>query len=118
MARRGNIGAILNLIFCLIQYYWVWEMCPIWVKTPLQCIALYYIVIWYFYIVTSFYKDSINGDLSEYDDSLLLLTWLAIIGVPILFYFVYINTLNKIYLTIQHAINGYYSYFVDGTYID
>ncbi len=113
MARKGNIGAILDLIFCMIQFYWVWQLCPIWVKTPLQCVALYYVVTWYFYFISSFYKDLINGYVSEYDGSLLFLTILILFGVPILFYFLYLNTLNKIYWTIQDLTQGFHSYFVD-----
>ena len=118
MARRGNIGAIINLILCLIQYYWVWQKCPIWVKTPIQCIVLYYIVVWYFYFMSSFYKDVMYGDIDQYDGVLLFLSGLLVFGVPILFYILYLNTLNKIYLTIQDMISGYHSYFVDQSHIN
>lgn len=116
MSRRGNIGSIIRLILCLIQYYWVWELCPIWVKTPLQCVALYYMAVWYFYFISSFYKDVMYGDIDEYDGTLLFLSGLAALGVPILFYFVYLNTLNKIFLTIQDIIGGYHSYFIENAH--
>ena len=58
------------------------------------------------------------GDIDEYDGALLCLSGLAVFGVPILFYFLYLNTLNKIYQTMQDMIGGYHSYFIDESHIN
>ena len=106
MARSslGSIRGIVNLVLLLIRLYALWQFCPIWIQAPIQCVTLYYILTWYMYFVQLFYNDCING-LDEYDNMEIVLTSLAALGVPILFYFLYINTLNKIYTSFMDLTN-------------
>ena len=116
MPRRtsGNVGIIIDLIFCMIKFYWLWELCPVWLQAPLQCVAVYYVATFYFYFIPLYYKDVMNGYLFDTDHGVeMMLESLFAIGTPILFYFLYTNTLNKIYQSIMDITGAYTSYFIE-----
>eukprot|EP01084_Bolivina_argentea_P173612 300732_1 len=113
-SNSGSIGAIIELLFLIIRFYWVWQLCPIWIQAPMQCVALYYIVIWYLYFIPLFYKDILDVMVFEDWNGLeLLLGFLIVLGTPILFYFLYVNTLNKVYATIVDLFGAYHSHFAE-----
>eukprot|EP00483_Globobulimina_turgida_P008741 UN08759 len=113
MARRSGSGAaIVELLFLIIRFYWVWQLCPIWIQAPLQCVAIYYIVIWYLYFIPLYYKDVMDVfAFDDWDGTEIILGGLIVSGVPILFYFLYFNTLNKVYASISDIFGTYQSYF-------
>ena len=114
MARKGNVGAIIILIFCMLKFYWLWELCPVWVQAPLQCVAMYYIVSWYIYFIPMFYNEALEGyQLNDYDAMELMLETLFVFGVPFLVTYLYYNTLNKVYASATDIFGVYHSYFCE-----
>lgn len=101
MSRRNSIKAIIDLIFLLIRFYWLWELCPMWIQSPLQCVAIYYIFAWYLQFIPLYYKEIIDAyEYADYDGTEMCLGAMIFIITPILFYFLYLDTLNKVYASI------------------
>eukprot|EP01083_Nonionella_stella_P306049 1070191_1 len=121
MARSnsGNARVIINLIFLLIRCYWIWQWFPLWVQAPLQIVGLYYVVVWYIYFIPLYYKDIVIVlETNDYDGTELFLGSAIAIGVPILFCFLYVNTLNKVYASLSDIFGAYHSYFEVHTHQD
>ena len=115
MGRRsgsGNIGLIIEGLFLLIRLYSLWILFPEWVHAPLQVVMLYYTATYYIKWIPTFYNDAMDGFIDVDDGWIILLECSVAFIVPILFYFLYINTLNKLY----GCINGLVGYFVHDRY--